>query len=158
MYPEGSHVMFRTHRGVRGQWKWARGRVINIYPDRREIMLKDGTNIVETVSLSRIRYDDENNERLARKKKKEVPPQVQQEVHDLLSSMVAKKRQRKLSLKNIVKDHIEDRRRSETHERTHLEMAVDAKCLDAKKQRTVSVSSQRPRSRKPRSVKTYNFG
>ena len=97
-------------------------------------------------------------EKQQRKKKKEVPPQVQQEVHDLLSSMVAKKRQRKLSLKYIVKDHIEDRRRSETHERTHLEMAVDAKRLDAKKQRTVSVSSQRLRSRKPRRVKTHNFG
>ena len=97
-------------------------------------------------------------ERQKRKKKKKVPPQVQKEVHDLLSSMVAKKRQRKLSLKNIVKEHIEDRRRSATHERTPLEMAVDAKRLDAKKQRAVSVSSQRPRSRKPRRANTHHFG
>ena len=97
-------------------------------------------------------------EKQQRKKKKKVPPQVQKEVHDLLSGMIAKKRQRKLSLKNIAKDLIEDRRRSATHERTPLEMAVDAKRLDAKKQRAVSVSNQRPRSRKPRRANTHHFG
>jgi len=59
---EGSHVMFRTHRGVRGQWKWSRGRVINVYPDRRDVMLKDGTNIVQTVRVSRIQDDEDEEE------------------------------------------------------------------------------------------------
>ena len=123
------------------------------------------TSVQDLLSFLESNQDNASSKSKARaekqqrkKKKKKVPPQVQKEVHDLLSGMIAKKRQRKLSLKNIAKDLIEDRRRSATHERTPLEMAVDAKRLDAKKQRTVSVSSQRLRSRKPRRVKTHNFG
>ena len=85
---------------------------------------------------------------------KVVPPHIQKEVHDILSNMLTKKRQRKLSLKNIVQDHI-DTRKSATRERTPIEMAAHANMnLLTKNERAASISSQRPRRAKTH----HNFG